>query len=219
MSYIIANDNIAVRHGPSGGLCACSISEAEIFEYNEANHYIRNLPIELRGLGLCTVPTQDTCNHSFQVDKISDVATSNSELADIGDDSLFLLNGKESAEETLLSMVYTERSLATYSISMSNKQRELEEEIEDIMHYLRDPEVKLNIVQAGKLCYILQDKLRTRFRCKQNKIASETFTVMHALKPKEAALEIKSVYNSKYKYKRLFKEKIDKAIGVKRKTN
>jgi hypothetical protein len=105
----------------------------------------------------------------------------------------------------------------TYIENMAYLEREMDLNLCDTRHYKRDPNTKMNAIEAQKLQYYEQELERERIKYKRNKIiASIINTDLDRLKKSAYVKVIERVVGSEYRYRRNNRADIEAIIRGKK---
>jgi hypothetical protein len=115
--------------------------------------------------------------------------------------------------EFLLKAVEVFSNLNKFAENMAYMEREMDLNINDLRHFERDDNTRLNAIQMQNLGYCRQEMERMRKRYKSNKILSSIFVNdINRVKNENYIKVIKRVIGSEYKFRRLSKDDINNMI-------
>ena len=117
---------------------------------------------------------------------------------------------------SLQEIIKTVSQLPDYRVIMKAKEKECDDKILDIRHYIRNKDTRLNCIQMQRLMRYLQKLERDREIYKKNRTVADLFVEQYEnLADVNYIKEISKIYNTPYKPRALSDEDILKIVNTK----
>jgi len=200
-------------------------NKAQRFSESMANNVLNNLPKIYRNKSLSVIELEpEPKNNIFNEISDMDGAYQDFDLDDVQNDNKYIYRGKTYMEENdfdfveFINLAITVFSqLDDYIENMGFLEREADLKLMDIRHYKRDPDTRMNGVEAQTLQYYEQDLERERIVYKRNRSIATIFNKnLDRIKNKNYISVINRMAKGEYKYRRLRKDQIKLITRTKR---
>lgn len=199
---------------------------AQHFTLEKANNILNSLPksFQNKSLYVDELPINASDNVYNEI-AYMEGAYMDFDLSDICDDNKYMYHGETTIERDSVDIVNFIKNaievfsqLDDYIENMGFLERETDLKLMDVRHYKRDPETKLNAVEAQQLLYYEQELERERIKYKINRSVATLFQKdISRIKDNKYISIINRMSTGEYRYRRLAKDNIEEIMHTKRK--
>ena len=202
-------------------------SKAQHFTQEKANNVLGSLPkiFSNKSLYVDELILQPSDNVFNEISSM-DGAYMDFDLNEICEDNKYMYHGETKIErdnvdfiKLLITAIEALSQLDDYVENMGFLERETDLKLMDVRHYKRDPETRLNGIEAQQLQYYEQELERERIKYKINRSIATLFQKdISRIKDKKYIAIVNRMATGEYKYRRLTKDNIEEIMHSRRKT-